>query len=273
MKILWKLILIAFLSSLAFYGGMYANGGAQFFSKEWKRIASYNEKTTLQTLIKKNAPDYSLKEEFTLNGLKGAVLETASGKRIISWIFDGHLVLGNVFTKEGFDVTNTAARQHGAEHPIDALILQIQQTTEVSVLPSFRREEIEAMPGYIIEGTKGEVRLHMVSWSGCPACQSMKDYLAKAQLPFAVKICPIGGRPQTDRDGLQVLGFESTSQDSSEATAMKDRLHKTYDLVERALGKAAVPCLFWLEGEKVKFMVPQNSQEVKDLITQLSILP
>lgn len=270
MKLPTKLFLIVFLTGFSFYGGMFANGGAQLVSRAWTRITPYKEKTPLLALIKKNAPEYSLKKEFSLGGLKGAVLESTSGKQIVSWLLEDHLILGNVFSKDGADLTSIAARQHNAHHPIDALMMQLQQPAAgEDISRSFTREEIEAMPGAILAGTEGRVKLYMVSWSGCPACTAMKNFLATAQLPFAVKICPIGGRPQTDRDGLQMLGFDAASQNAPEAGRMKERLHKTHDLVERALGRATVPCLFWLEGETVKFMIPKSGQDVKDIIAKL----
>lgn len=263
MKTAKTILLILFFSGVAFYGGMYSSGAALFFQKAMMERNSLKKKEHTAFLVEKNAPNFVLKKNFTFDGLEGIVLETPSGESLIAWFLEGRLVLGNVFSASGVDVTNAAALKHGARHPVDALISQ------VSPEPVDWRE-IKEMPCVPLDNSSPPLDLYMVSWSGCSACRTMTDYLTAEGIN--VNICPIGGKPTTDRAGLLTLGFKENLFDSPEAKATVRRMHKTYDIVERAFGKTAVPCFFWRDKSgEVKFATLKAKEELRNILKDIYI--
>lgn len=208
-------------------------------------------------------PDFSV-EAITFKGHQGYLL-TKDDERLVCNLVDGFLVLGDVVSSSGENITQEMAKHYKAGTFLSAMKpMPLTENSVSATKPIFLAENSKSsgispklsikadgdgmiirqelfdfmvkLPGFDIGGKEGPVRIVMFSWETCPSCRAIKKILTTQKLPFRIWDVPVGGTKRAVESALLRLGATDENRDE-----LARRINDATIIMKTLTGKVAVP--------------------------------
>lgn len=224
-------------------------------------------------------------EKVVWNGQEGVLITGKDGERIFCNTLNGHLIIGELLSPDGENITRKMAEHFKAQTFLDMLssVFLKAQSVDVKISNSAFTEPVmeqpeeriiskelfefmEKLPGFEIGSAGGSLRLIIFTWENCVSCQNMKNIIAQKELPFRIREIPTGGSPSQEEKAIARLKDTGISHED----AIK-RLNDATRILETLTGKVAVPCYAWKMPDGQYLFGNLAAQSALDRLNELAI--
>ena len=228
-------------------------------------------------------------EKVTWDGYEGMLIKGDNQERILCNLANGNLVIGELLSPDGRNITRLMAEYFHAETFLSALAASSLHSDEKKAAkpqalqakpapmgdPVSQAERVisqnlfdflEKMPGFELAAKDGPLRLVIFSWEDCPSCRSVKNAIAKMELPFRVKEIPTGGNPAQDKKAIARLQEKNIAPQEA-----RWRLMDASRILMALTGELVVPCYAWKmpDGQILFGVIP--AQEVLGRLKDMAL--
>lgn len=216
-------------------------------------------------------------EKLSWNGYDGVLITGKDGERILCNTINGHLVIGELVSPDGENITRKMAEHFNAQTFLDMLSAVLLEVKEPFAEPLMEQTEerqigkelfefMEKLPGFELGSTNGPLRLIVFTWEDCVSCKNMKDIIAQKELPYRIKEIPTGGSPSQEEKAVGRLKNTGISPEYA-----MNRINDATRILETLTGKVAVPCYAWKMPDGQYLFGNLSAQSALDRINKLAI--